>query len=183
MTSRAIANSITSAPNPGRLSSVSPLPFAPSPASAESLELGPVSSFRHRHWRHVPPRQSPYVPAVSNAYVAFIVAVPFDGTSTETLSTTAVDDDDVSITGHDPNTGLPIVLVESDALTARAWLDADLSTAIRDDRRAAGGWFGLLFSPSSTVQKRRRAPCRLSLGTGEYRAIVRVINSVSRYSI
>jgi len=42
-------------------------------------------------------------------------AIPFSFT---------VDDDDVSITGHDANTGLPTVLVESDALAARAWLES-----------------------------------------------------------
>ncbi|GAB3689109.1 hypothetical protein GCM10028857_24080 [Salinarchaeum chitinilyticum] len=47
-------------------------------------------------------------------------AIPFSFT---------VDDDDVSITGHDPNTGLPTVLVESDALAARAWLDSQFEAA------------------------------------------------------
>lgn len=41
-------------------------------------------------------------------------AIPFSYT---------VDDDDVTITGHDANTGLPTVLVESDAPAARAWLE------------------------------------------------------------
>lgn len=54
-------------------------------------------------------------------------AIPFSFT---------VDDADVSITGHDPRTGLPTVLVESDALAARAWLEerfeaiADTATPI-----------------------------------------------------
>lgn len=62
--------------------------------------------------------------------VAPNAAIPFSFT---------VDDDDVSITGHDPNTGLPTVLVESGAVAARAWLDGQFE-AIADASIPIGDW-------------------------------------------
>ncbi|MFD1644075.1 helix-turn-helix transcriptional regulator [Haloarchaeobius litoreus] len=47
-------------------------------------------------------------------YVADDEAVPFSF---------AIDDDDVTIVGHDPATGLPTVHVESDRPAARTWLE------------------------------------------------------------
>jgi len=47
----------------------------------------------------------------------------------------AIDDESVSIVGHDPSTGLPTVHVESDHDRARAWLER-LYDQCRDDARA-----------------------------------------------
>ncbi len=48
--------------------------------------------------------------------------------------TFAIDDDSVSIVGHDPATGLPTVHIESENKQARAWLDT-LYNRLRDQAR------------------------------------------------
>lgn len=44
------------------------------------------------------------------------------------MFSTTVNRDDVSISGHNPTSGLPTVLVESDAPAAHRWLEATFET-------------------------------------------------------
>lgn len=57
-------------------------------------------------------------------------AVPF---------TFSVDQDDVSISGHDPTSGLPTVVVESESEAARRWLEARFET-IREAATPLDSW-------------------------------------------
>jgi len=55
--------------------------------------------------------------------------------------TFSVNRDDVSISGHDPTSGLPTVLVETDAIAARAWLE-DRFDAIAAEATPLASWTG-----------------------------------------
>lgn len=53
--------------------------------------------------------------------------------------TFSVDRDDVSVSGHDPTSGLPTVIVESDSPTAWAWLDGRFRS-IRERATPLDAW-------------------------------------------
>lgn len=113
---------------------------------AEALEQATsmVDDVEHIEWifaegaldAHETVADDAFFEAIDQPHVSLSVApdatIPFSFT---------VDDEDVSITGHDPNTGLPTVLVESDAPAARAWLEAHFE-AISTDSTPIAEWLG-----------------------------------------